>query len=119
MEEQKTEVSRVCGCLACRNLEADIAECKLEAVTYGNCCANCVFYSIDENEASGVCCKFELSPGEGGMNLYHRKRGELRWHPLIVGAYFSCNSFRPVHEVPNLEAFWRSMPIEEKGESIK
>jgi hypothetical protein len=113
MAEEQTDAIRVCACIACRDLEADRAAGTVEPVVYGNSCANCGFYSpLDEAKASGVCCKLELSPGAGGMNLYHRKREELRSTPIIVGACFACNAFRPVHEVPNPETFWRSIPTE-------
>ena len=117
MAEQET-VSRVCGCLECRDLEADLAAGKVEAVAYGNCCGNCGFYSpLEETGASGVCCKFELSPNRASMTLYHRRRGELRGQALIVGGAFSCNSFRPVHQVASAEAFWQSKRSEDRGTS--
>jgi hypothetical protein len=118
MAKEETQAARMCGCLECRNMKADLAAGKPEAVAYGNCCANCGFYSpLGKIEASGVCCKFELSPANTGMNLYHRRRGELRGQALIVGGLFSCNSFRPVHKVLNAEAFWRGSPSVTEGSS--
>lgn len=112
MEQQET-LSRVCACLACGNPKEDIVAGNVKSAIYGNCCGNCGFYSPDDaSQASGVCCKLELSPGKRGMNLYHRKRGELRGQALIVGGSFSCNSFSPVHEVPKPETFWRAIPTE-------
>lgn len=106
MEGQAT--SRVCACLDCRDFEADKETGRLGDVIYGNACASCAFYkAFDKTEAAGVCCKLELKPGQGGMNLYHRARGALRGIPLVVGACFSCNSFLPVHEVPDPETFWK------------
>lgn len=105
-------LGRVCGCLACTEGSREAGT--IGPTVEGDCCGNCGFYApFDETEASGVCCKFELRPGKAGMGLYHRRRGELRGQALIVGGSFACNSFRPFHDVPSPEAFWRSMPLGE------
>ena len=93
---------RTCECTAC-SIDLD------QTGVVGNVCWNCCFYAQMDTLHEGVCSSQELSVTRDSIRLCVRRRGELRHHPLIVGATFGCNFFRPFHEFPSLEDFWRSL----------